>query len=181
MFTKAMAALAALLVVAVIGVTGISAEPDAAENPLSELAFLAGTWRGEMSGGVVEEIWSEPAGGAMMGMFRWLSPEGRARMYEMLTISREEDGVRLRLRHFTSAMIAWEEKDSPVVLKLASSQPGRAVFTNESDGGSPLRITFHQPGEGELAIDVEFHEESARPPLAFRLRRHGSTEEPRVR
>jgi hypothetical protein len=136
---------------------------------LAAFEFLVGTWRGEMDGGLVEEIWSRPEGNAMMGMFRWLNAEGRSRMYELLTISREGDETFLRLRHFTSSMVAWEEKDAPVVMKLVESSTGRALFENVNEADRLERIVFHQPEAGKLAIDVEFSEESGRAPLNFRF------------
>lgn len=139
------------------------------ETPLAALTFLTGTWRGKMNGEFVEEIWSTEQGGAMMGMFRWLGANGQPRMYELLTISREEEATFLRLRHFNSKMVAWEEKDSPVVLRLTESTPGRAIFTNVNEEDRMKRITFNQPQKGELEINVDFGE--AREALAFRFDR----------
>jgi hypothetical protein len=139
------------------------------QSELAPFHFLIGTWRGEMGGGLVEEIWSKPEGNALMGMFRWLNPDGRSRMYEMLTISREDDETYLRLRHFSAAMVAWEEKDAPVVLKLTESAPGRALFVNVTETDRMERIVFHQSEPGKLAIDVEFREDSGRAPLNFRF------------
>lgn len=142
---------------------------------LANFAFLTGTWQGEMNGEFVEEVWSEAQGGAMMGMFRWLHASGTPRMYELLTINRQGDDVFLRLRHFNAAMVAWEEKDAPVVLKLATpgaeDKAGRAVFENVSDDARLARIVFHQPKPNELGIDVEFRAESGAQPLHFRFTR----------
>lgn len=149
-----------------------SLEPALDTRPMSELTafhFLIGTWRGEKDGGLVEEVWSRPHGNAMMGMFRWLNAEGRSRMYELLTISREDDETILRLRHFTPKMIAWEEKDTPVELKLSESSDLRAVFVNVSESDRMERIVFHQPEAGKLTIDVEFREAADRAPLRFQL------------
>lgn len=156
-------------------VTGEQDHPDrerASDAPADDLAnfhFLVGTWRGELGGGLVEEIWSQPQGNAMMGMFRWLNADGGTRLYELLTISREAEATYLRLRHFTSEMIAWEEKDAPVVLKLTESSTGRAVFVNESPEERLERIVFHQKEPGRLAIDVVFREGSQSGPLNFRF------------
>jgi hypothetical protein len=151
-----------------------STSPDAiqagrAEGELAEFSFIVGTWRGKKDGELVEEIWSKPHGNAMMGMFRWLNAEGRSRMYELLTISREGDETFLRLRHFSPAMVAWEEKDAPVVLKLTEVAHGRAVFVNVSETDRMERIVFHQHDVGTLAIDVEFRAESGRAPLNFQF------------
>jgi hypothetical protein len=37
---------------------------------ISEMAWYAGQWCGDGLGGMNEEIWSEPRGGVMMGMYR---------------------------------------------------------------------------------------------------------------
>src|SRR5687768_11650964 len=42
---------------------------------LSVMAWLRGAWEGEGLGGVSEEIWSEPRGGVMMGMYRSLKQD----------------------------------------------------------------------------------------------------------
>ena len=39
---------------------------------LADMSWLTGHWTGTALGGFVEEIWSEPRGGAMMGMFTGL-------------------------------------------------------------------------------------------------------------
>ncbi|HRP63167.1 MAG TPA: DUF6265 family protein [Phycisphaerales bacterium] len=142
---------------------------------LADFTFLTGTWQGEMNGEFVEEVWSQAEGGAMMGMFRWLHASGTPRMYELLTITRQGDDVYLRLRHFNAAMVAWEEKDAPVVLKLAkpdaADQRGRITFNNVANDERLSRIVFHQPKPNELGIDVEFRAESGAQPLNFRFTR----------
>lgn len=146
-------------------------------NPadLADFTFLTGTWQGEMNGEFVEEVWSQAQDGAMMGMFRWLHTSGTPRMYELLTITRQGDDVYLRLRHFNAAMVAWEEKDTPVVLKLAqpdaADQRGQITFDNVANDERLSRIVFHQPKPNELGIDVEFRAESGAQPLNFRFTR----------
>jgi len=146
-------------------------ENDAACS-LAPVAFLVGTWQGTMGhDDFVEEIWSEPRGGHMMGMFRWVSGEGQPRMYEILTLSRVEDDILLRLRHFSPDMIAWEERDAPVVLRMRDAVEGRAVFANVNTEDRMERIVFHRDGERGLKIDVEFREGAGQPPLHFTFRR----------
>ena len=45
--------------------------------------------------------WAEPAGGTMVGMFRWLQA-GAVRFYELLTVEPEGDGLVWRIKHFKS-------------------------------------------------------------------------------
>lgn len=57
---------------------------------IEDMKWLAGTWRGKGMGGTVEEIWSEPQAGVMMGMFRFMQ-EGKLQMLELMTLSEKDD------------------------------------------------------------------------------------------
>lgn len=140
---------------------------------LDTLGFLAGSWTGDMSGSYVEETWSRPQGTSIIGSFRWLKKDGTPSMFEMLAITREDDAVRLRLRHYSGKLIAKEDADKPLTLKLTESSATRAVFEAEKDAGDLERIVYAVES-GVLAIDVEFKPEegkSARDALKFRLKR----------
>lgn len=153
-----------------------AAPPAAAATPVASLdavGFLAGTWRGSMGEDFVEEIWSEPHGQSVMGSFRWLRPNGTPVLFEMLLISKEDDALRLRLRHYTATLEAKDEK--PMTLKLTESAPNRAVFSAERDAEGLSRIVYERRGD-TLAIDVEFVQPTGpdappRNPLAFRLKK----------
>lgn len=147
-----------------------------AANPddLKPLAFLAGAWSSDSVGSLTEEHWSSPHGTSIMGMFRWCKPDGTPSMFEILTITAEAEGVLLRLRHYSPALVAKEDKDKPLVLKLDSVKDNKAVFVAHSDTGKLSRITYHAPEADRLNIEVAFSEESKRPPLKFNLKRQGS-------
>jgi len=87
---------------------------------LADVAWLEGSWRGIGLGGLVEEIWSAPAGGSMMGMFRLLV-DGAAVFYEFELIVEDKGSLLLRLKHFNRDFSGWEEKvesvDFPLVWK----------------------------------------------------------------
>jgi hypothetical protein len=149
------------------------ATPSASVASLGAVGFLAGTWRGSMGEDFVEEIWSEPHGQSVMGSFRWLRPNGTPVLFEMLLISKEDDALRLRLRHYTATLEAKDEK--PMTLKLTESAPNRAVFSAERDAEGLSRIVYERRGD-TLAIDVEFVQPTGpdappRNPLAFRLKK----------
>ena len=77
---------------------------------IDDVAWLAGAWRGPGFGGECEEVWSEPLGPSMMGMFRHAGDDGRSTFYEFFTLVEAEGGLRLRLKHFTPDLVGWEEK-----------------------------------------------------------------------
>ncbi len=158
-----------------------STSTSAPSSSLESLAFLQGTWRGFMGQAEpkepVEEIWSAPQGDNIMGCFRWSAADGAIRMLEMLSISKESDAIRLRLRHYAPTLTAKEEADKPITLKLSVSEPNRAVFVAEKDAGSLASISYALV-DGALKIDITFAQEPAnesaatrREPLSFTLTR----------
>lgn len=138
---------------------------------IASAAFLAGNWTGAMGKSFVQEMWSAPEGKSVIGAFRWMKEDGTPSMIEMLSITEEEGTLRLRMRHHNAALIGWEEKDKPVVMKLASSNENSLVFASEKDCGDLASVTYTRSAEA-LAIDVEFVKgEKPRSPLNFKLTR----------
>jgi len=84
---------------------------------LKDLTMLVGHWRGEMFGAKADEIWLEPAGGSMIGMFRIFN-EKSPMFYEFWAAVEEEGSVTMRLKHFNPDMTGWEEKDKMVTFRL---------------------------------------------------------------
>ena len=82
---------------------------------IHQIDWIAGHWKGEAFGGHVEEVWSKPAGGAMMGMFRLVQGD-EVGFYELLTLLEEDGSLVFRLKHFNSDLTGWEEKNENVNL-----------------------------------------------------------------
>lgn len=71
-----------LLLIAGLGSGPVRAqEKTAPKTTLAELAFIAGTWQGELGKGTTEEQWNPPSGDSMMGMFRYVQ-NGKAAFYQ---------------------------------------------------------------------------------------------------
>lgn len=77
---------------------------------IDDVAWLSGNWVAEAFGGLAEDIWSDPAGGSMVGLFRSVSG-GEVNFYEIFTISEIEESLILRLKHFNADLTGWEEKN----------------------------------------------------------------------
>ena len=136
---------------------------------IASVAFMAGQWKGGMDGGIAEEHWSKPQGNNVMGMFRWLKPDGTPAMFEILTITEESGSVFLRLRHFSARLGANEEKDDPMTLKLAEATATKAVFRGIDTEKRLAACIYEKTGAGELKITVEFPDPT-REPLHFTLK-----------
>ena len=118
------------------------------------LAWMAGSWIGQADGDPVDEHWSTPAGGTMMGMFRWLK-NGRVYYYELLVIEPTANGLVLRLKHFDSELNCWEDRRGmAVAYPLVSAGEGEAVFER---GGSfrSTRFVYRLISDTELRVTAD--------------------------
>jgi hypothetical protein len=98
------------------------AAPPPVPATLADVAFLEGHWRGGDPGELSEEVWSAPEGDSMMGMWRYVA-KGRARLFEMLSLTTEGPNVVLRIRHFDPKLVA---RDSLSV--VLEKEGGRQEF-----------------------------------------------------
>lgn len=94
---------------------------------LNDLNFISGQWRGEISGGIIEEHWMEPEGDNMLGMFRMIK-DGKQVFHELMIIEKEEDEISLKIKHFSPGLIAWEDKEEVIAFRLIELNSSEAVF-----------------------------------------------------
>jgi hypothetical protein len=132
---------------------------------IRDMSWLAGTWRGTGFGGDIEEIWSAPRNGEMIGMYRMLK-DGSPALYELLVLSEVDGSLVLRLRHFDAQFHGWEERDASVAFAFVAERERRMYFSG---------LTFERHSGGDLVIyvaiesqDGSLHEE------AFRYKRVSS-------
>jgi hypothetical protein len=95
---------------------------------LDQMKWLVGHWKGTGLGGVSEEMWSEPAGGVMMGMYR-LVVGGKPSFYEFLHLAEENGSLVMKLKHFDADLTAWEEKERFVTFRLVKIGANEAYFS----------------------------------------------------
>jgi hypothetical protein len=142
---KALATAAALMI--------CSAQAALAQASIEEARWLAGRWVGEGLGGQIEEAWSEPAGGQMVGYFR-LVREGRPAFYEIMLLEETEAGLRMRVKHFNPDFVGWEEKDAWATFEPVRSGPNELVFRS---------LSFRLEGEALIgAIRIRYGENDVR-------------------
>ena len=107
---------------------------------VDDLRWLAGRWEGEGLGGTVEEAWSAPAGGAMVGYFR-LVRDAKPVFYELMTLLESEGSVEMRLKHANPDMTGWEEKNDYVTFRLVKHDATGAYFSG---------LTFRRVGPDQI-------------------------------
>jgi len=116
---------------------------------LADMAWLIGRWKGTGLGGVSEEIWAEPVGGVMMGMYR-LVINGKPSFYEFMHLSEEQGSLVLKLKHFNPDLTAWEEKDRFVAFPLVKLGEKEALFS-----GLTFRLLADEKLEIFLALQQD--------------------------
>ena len=90
-------------------------------HSLEEFSFLTGLWQGHGLGGTIEEQWSPPQAGTMIGTFR-LIKESKNVFYELMELSEKEGHVFLKVKHFSSEFIGWEEKEKCITFPFIVRQ-----------------------------------------------------------
>ena len=137
---------------------------------VAELAWIAGHWVDDSGGALSEEIWTAPSGNSMIGMWRYVA-NGKLQIFELLSITDDGDGAPVfRLRHFDPRMVAREEKDKALTLKLVGFKDGEAAFEGPGQPTGTVRLTYRQPGADRLNVTLDrdgrsqvFHLRRARP------------------
>lgn len=120
---------------------GAAADP---ADPLAPVAWLAGRWVGEGLDGWNELLWSPPAAGSMMGVYRHVR-DGAVVFYEILTLRAEDGRLAKTLRHFHADLQAWEEPDRTVRFPLVRLEPEAIVLEG---------MTYRRTGPDTMEITV---------------------------
>jgi hypothetical protein len=106
---------------------GLTNDSDNDMNSLERLSWLAGRWQGEGFGGMIEEIWSPPSAGSMVGLFKVWKDE-KVSFYEFETITSGSSGIVLKVKHFNANLTGWEEKDEFVTFPLVRAGKDEIIF-----------------------------------------------------
>ena len=103
---------------------------DGEERPAATLAdarFLVGSWAGTAFGEKMEESWSAPTGGSMVGTFKLFDGDEPA-MYELMLLTVEDGTLSLKVKHFNADFTAWEDKPDYVNFKLVKLSANELHF-----------------------------------------------------
>lgn len=120
------------------------------EKVIVNLAFMSGNWKTETAWGEMEEHWSPPLGNCMMCAYRCVK-DGKVVFYEFIVIEQDSVPV-MKLRHFSSGNIGWEEKDKPYVYPLTFLDPDRARFERPD---KKTALTFYRTGPDSMKVILE--------------------------
>lgn len=130
------------LLLALLGpaLDGADKKKPAPPPAITRLAWLAGNWRMEKGGRVIDEQWMAPAGGVMLGMARTVA-KGKVVEHEFLQI-REGPGGDL-------FYVAQPSGQREAAFQLKSLTDSEAVFENQQHD-FPQKITYTLKPDGLL-------------------------------
>lgn len=124
------------------------AKPTPAKALMGDLEWLTGAWvgtRGAAGATSIEERWSPPLGGAMLGVSRTVS-RGRMTAFEFLRIVERDGGL---------VYVAQPGGAAPTEFVLTELGKTRAVFENPRHD-FPQRIVYELSGEGSLSASIGY-------------------------
>jgi len=129
---------------------------------LDDVTWIQGDWRGEAFGGQIEEIWSPPLGGSMMGSFKMVMKD-EISFYELMHIQEKANTLLLQIRHFNPDFTGWETQNESVDFALVKIDGAFVYF----DG-----LTFEKISANEMQVHVLMSEAGESPQEAsFRYTR----------
>jgi hypothetical protein len=119
--------------------------PAPAQATMADMAWLDGAWVGTRGSSSIEERWSPPLGGAMLGVARTVS-RGSMVAFEYLRIVERDGGL---------VYVAQPGGHPPTEFVLTELGTTRAVFENPRHD-SPQRIVYELSSEGSLSASIGF-------------------------
>ncbi len=114
------------------------------KGSLEDLSWLTGCWEGRQGDAILEEIWSKPGGGSMLGLGRTVK-ESRTTSFEFMQF-REENG--------SLVFLPQPQGGARVPFPLRDSFGGRLTFENK-EHDFPQRVIYEQKGKGLLLAAIE--------------------------
>lgn len=111
---------------------------------LAPVAFLSGAWGTQRGEDIIEEQWTRPAGGLMLGAGRTIRG-GKAVFFEFLRIESAPGSL---------VYIAQPMGKSETAFPLKEAGEGRAIFENP-EHDFPKRISYAHKRNGELDVRIE--------------------------
>jgi uncharacterized protein DUF6265 len=144
-----------LKAVVVCSLLSISLSAAEATAQLTDLGWLSGSWKLEANGKTVEEHWTAPAGGAMLGMSRTIK-SGKMTEFEFLRIEQRDGSL---------VYIAQPGGQPPTEFPLAEVTSNEVVFANLQHD-FPQKIRYRRNADGSVTARIE--DESGKKGMDFK-------------
>jgi hypothetical protein len=111
---------------------------------LADMAWLSGCWQGREGNAVIEEIWSKPSGGSMLGMGRTVRGN-RTVSFEFMQFQEDKGSLVFLPQPGGGARVSFPLKDA---------FGGKATFENLKHD-FPQRVTYERKGKALMWASIE--------------------------
>jgi hypothetical protein len=140
------ATVAAFLVAAALASTRSAGKANADDaSALAPVAWMAGDWETHDATPYVEEHWTRPAGGAMLGNSRSIK-DSKMVEFEFLRIAARPEGI---------FYMPQPSGKPPVDFKFTPTTNKEAVFVNPGHSDHLKKIIYRKNADGTLAARIE--------------------------
>ena len=139
----------------------LSAQDKTLEPKLENVAWIAGNWKGEAFGGIVEENWSKPSGDSMMAAFKLINND-KTSFYEIEIIREVNNTLILQLKHFDGQLRGWETKDETVDFPLKYVTKNKVAFEG---------MMFEKVSDNEMTVYVDIKDKGKTETIKFNYKK----------
>lgn len=137
--------LSGVMTVLAMGAQAVSSgQGQDARGDVSSLAWMSGTWTGVLNEIEMEETWTAPKGGMMLGVHRDVR-DGRARSFEFMRIEQESG----RITYWASP------GGKPATPFRAVEIAGQRVVFENKEHDFPQRVIYWLGTDGTLHAKIE--------------------------
>lgn len=95
----------------------LSPDQSPGKGTIADFDWLVGYWIGTGLGGDCEEVWTPAVDGHMIGTFRFWE-KGKLVFSEFMNLVEDGESVTMKLKHFGSDLLGWEEKEEWTTFEL---------------------------------------------------------------
>lgn len=128
-----------------LGALGVAQTPEPASTDIDRLSWMTGSWVMEHGGARVEEHWTPPRAGTMMGVGRTIKGD-KTVFFEFLRIEATPDGI--------VYLASPRGRDPATPFKMIELTDGKVVFENP-EHDFPNRITYWRESADTMGAKIE--------------------------
>ena len=125
-------------------VVSLAASPATGEDDAGKLRWMAGCWESKSGSRLIEERWTQPRGGLMLGVSR-TSRNDSIVEFEQVRVETRSNGV---------YYVASPSRQATAEFRATSILDSSAVFENPAHD-FPRKITYRRAGPDSLVASIE--------------------------
>lgn len=127
---------------------------------VSDLAWIAGRWRGTFGPYTADAVYMEPEANSIEGVGQVYQP-GKTLVVELCSLVQSADGITLYIRNFSPDLQPAEAGD-PIVMKLTTVTANSWEFDNAVLGQAPARTVITRTGDDTFSSRSDVYDAQGR-------------------